>query len=268
MRFFYDQFAMRRLNIFEFEDFSWFPNIWRKSMTRLIVVVHRLFKSEPVITEMIGKALEHSESNQVVDLCSGSGGPMEMVYHELLKEKTELKITMTDLYPNKEVAKKFNQQQGGLYYSLSSVNAAEVPSELVGVRTMICSFHHMPPQVAKNILKNAKDSLQPICIFELSDNSIPHFLAWTAFPVNILLCFFITPMVRPITWYQLLFTYVIPVIPLFYAWDGAISNLRTYSVSDLDEMLVDLRDETYDWKIEVVKKGNNKFLTLVGMPLK
>lgn len=257
---------MQRLNIFEFEDFQWFPNIWRKSMTRLIIVAHRMFKSEQVITKMIGDVLTQSGHSKIIDLCSGSGGPMEGVYGSLKKEHRDLNLALTDLYPNKEAAALINSKEDGISYDLNSVNAAEVSQDLKGVRTMICSFHHMPPTVARGILENAKSAQQPLCVFELSDNSVPKLLAWIAFPINILMCLFITPFVKPLTWHQLLFTYLIPVIPIFYAWDGAVSNVRTYSLKDLDELLDGLEDDTYAWKKEVVKKGSAKFLTLVGMP--
>lgn len=257
---------MKRSNLFEFEDFNWFPNIWRKPMTRLLLVVHRMFKTEPVITKLIGDVLEETGESKIIDLCSGSGGPMEAVYANLKAKNNSLQMVMTDLYPNKETVERINSKDDGLSFQTDSINAGSVPENLNGVRSMICSFHHMPPDVARKILVNAKESRQPLCVFELSDNSFPKLLAWTAFPINIILCFFITPLTRPITWYQLVFTYLIPVIPIFYAWDGAVSNLRTYTISDLDELLVGLEDETYSWKKEVLKQGNSKFLTLVGIP--
>ncbi len=258
---------MKRSNIFEFEDFQWFPNIWRKSMTRLLLVVHKMFKTEPVITGLIDEVLKKSNESKIVDLCSGSGGPMEEVYTKLKQEHPSLLLTMTDLYPNQETVARVNEsQEQGKEFISEPVDAANVPPLLTGVRTMICSFHHMPPKVARKILENAKSSQQPLVIFELSDNSFPKLLAWTAFPINIILSFFITPLARPMTWYQLVFTYLIPVIPICYAWDGAASNLRTYTLGDLDELLDGLEDETYTWKKEVIKQGNSKFLTLVGMP--
>lgn len=257
---------MKRSNLFEFEDFQWFPNVWRKPMTRLLLVVHKMFKTEPVITNLIDEALARSGENKIVDLCSGSGGPMEHVYANLKETHNGLTLSLTDLFPNQQTADRINSSVDGMIYVTNSVNAARVPEDLKGVRTMICSFHHMPPKVARGILENAKSSQQPLVIFELSDNSFPKLLAWTAFPINFLLCFFITPLARPMTWYQLVFTYLIPVVPVFYAWDGAVSNLRTYTLNDLDELLEGLEDATYTWKKEVVKQGNSKFLTLVGMP--
>lgn len=257
---------MQRSNLFEFEDLNWFPDIWRKSMTRLLNVVHKMFKSEDVITKMIDDALRASGEKSVVDLCSGSGGPMETIYAKLKENHSDLKMSLTDLYPNKEAADHFNSGVDGMIYVTNPVDAAHVPSDLKGVRSMICCFHHMPPKVARGILEDTKNANQPLVIFELSDNSFPKLLAWTAFPINIIVSFFITPLARPMTWYQLVFTYLIPVIPVFYAWDGAVSNLRTYTVKDLDQLLEGLEDESYSWKKEVIKQGSSKFLTLVGMP--
>lgn len=259
---------MRRLNIFEFEDFHWFPNMWRKSMTRLIVVAHRMFKSELVIANSISALLEKTGEHKVIDLCSGSGGPMLNVYHALKVKHPELSITLTDLFPNQEEAKRINGKETEVKYEIESVNAGAVPEHLKGVRTMVCSFHHMPPEVAKGILADAQASNQPIFIFELSDNSIPHWIAWTAFPINILMCFVLTFFVRPLTWYQVLFTFVIPVIPIAYAWDGAVSNVRTYAASDLDLLIGSLEKAEYTWEKQLVKQGTNKFLTLTGMPKK
>lgn len=258
---------MKRSNLFEFEDLRWFPDIWRKPMTRLLLVVHKMFKTAPVITRLISDVINRSGEYRIVDLCSGSGGPMEEVYEKLKKECPELNLTMTDLFPNQQTVARIGEKNDeDLSFISEPVDASDVPPVLTGIRTMICSFHHMPPKVARGILEDAKNSKQPLVIFELSDNSFPKLLAWTAFPINIIVSFFITPLARPMTWYQLVFTYLIPVIPIFYAWDGAVSNLRTYTVDDLDELLQGLEDETYTWKKEVIKQGNSKFLTLVGMP--
>lgn len=225
-----------------------------------------MFKSEPVITKLVDEVLSESGEHKIVDLCSGSGGPMESIYVNLKKDHPNLEMELTDLYPNLDTASVINSKEDGISFQTESVNAAEVPESLKGVRTMICSFHHMPPKVARGILENAKYSKQPLVVFELSDNSFPRLLAWTAFPINIIMSFFITPLARPLTWYQLVFTYLIPVIPICYGWDGAVSNLRTYTVDDLDELLEGLEDDTYSWKKEVIKQDNSKFLTLVGMP--
>ncbi len=49
---------------------------------------------------------------------------------------------------------------------------------------------------------------------------------------------------------QLVFTYIVPIIPLCFAWDGAVSYARTYTLDDLDELLSGLRSEDYRWEEE------------------
>ena len=187
----------------------------------------------------------------------------------ILKEDYQIKnldLTLTDLYPNKELASKINQNEAGnIFYLMTPVDATNVPGDLVGVRTMVCSFHHMKPDTARSILKNVRDRKQPICIYEISDNSFPLFLWWVAIPLNIITAFLITPFVRPLSWKQILFTYLIPVIPIFFAWDGAVSNARTYTLEDLDILLEGLETEDYKWEKGRIG-GKTKKLYLLGIP--
>ena len=123
-------------------------------------------------------------------------------------------------------------------------------------------------EFAKSILKNARESGQPICIYEISDNSTPKAIWWIAIPFAFLMTFFVTPMVRPMSWQQLVFTYLIPLIPLFIAWDGAVSNARTYSREDIDILLEGLKSKSYSWETGTIKgKGGNK-MYLLGLPAK
>ncbi len=261
---------MKRIQLFEFEDFSWFPNWIRICLTRLILVMHKFLKSSDDLSDLVSEALKHSEQNTIVDLCSGSGGPMIDVF-TTLKEKPEtkdLKLILTDLYPNLELAKKINDANNtSLQYNTNSVDASEVDHNLQGVRTMICSFHHMNSETAKKILQDAQSSGQPICIYEISDNSLPNILWWIALPLNFVMTFFITPFVKPLSWKQIVFTYFIPILPFFFAWDGAVSNVRTYTVNDLDELTKDLQSENYIWKKGILK-GKAKKIYLLGLPKK
>jgi hypothetical protein len=261
---------MKRKQLFEFEDFSWFPHWLRDCMTHYISAMHRLLGTSKTLAKLVARALEHTNQQRVIDLCSGSGGPMLEVANILRQHYgyPDLQLTLSDLYPNQETAKKINQlAEENTKYLTTAVNATDLDKELAGVRTMVCSMHHMPPEVAKRILKNALEAQQPICIYEISDNSIPRGIRWLAFPTTFIMVFFITPLVRPMTWQQLVFTYLIPILPLLIAWDGAVSNIRTYTLNDLDILLSDLQSEQYTWeKGTLAGKGGDK-LYLLGLPL-
>lgn len=259
---------MKRIDLFEFEDFAWFPNWMRICLTRLIVVMHKFLNSSDDLVPLIKRALKYSDNNTIVDLCSGSGGPMIEVFKALVGEQgnVNVELILTDLYPNPEMASKINNSAiRNLSYKTSPVNASNVTTELRGVRTMVGSFHHMKPDTARQILENAKESKVPICIYEISDNSYPTFLWWTTIPLIFLMALIITPFVRPLTWKQIVFTYIIPIIPLFFAWDGAVSNVRTYSLEDLDILLKGLESEDYKWEKGRITKKANK-LYLLGFP--
>jgi hypothetical protein len=259
---------MKRIDLFEFEDFSWFPNWIRSCLTRLIVVMHKLLKSSDDLIPILNRALTYSDNNAIIDLCSGSGGPMVEVFKGLRAGKGEkdIKLVLTDLYPNLEMASAINNSAvKNLSYRTSPVNASNVDVELMGVRTMVGCFHHMKPETARQILENAKKSRDPICIYEISDNSFPTFLWWTTIPIIFLIALVITPFVRPLTWKQILFTYIIPIIPLVFAWDGAVSNVRTYTLEDMDILLKGLESPYYKWEKGKISKKAKK-LYLLGFP--
>ena len=258
---------MKRIQLFEFEDQSWFPHFFRQAITRLLKVVHRMLGTEHKVAKLLLKIHRQHPFSNILDLCSGSGGPMPGVLN-LVRTQTQdpnLKLTLSDLYPDLNAAEEYNNSDDDIEYKTEPMDAASAQSGTNTLHTMICSFHHMPRDNARKILKNAIQNRQPLFIFELSDNSSPKWLWWTAFPVNIIASLFITLKVRPLPLYQILFTYLIPVIPLCYAWDGAVSNARTYTLEDIDILLEGLHDDRFEWTKGTLP-GRMPSLFLYGLP--
>ncbi len=258
---------MKRIHLFEAEDFEWFPHWLRRCITRLILVMHNLVGTGEKMADLVAETLKKTNSTSILDLCSGSGGPMPEVL-QILQEKHGMEnvtLIMTDLYPDLEAAKKFNNKNRKISYQTSPVNATQIDGQMNRLRTMVGSFHHFAPHDAKQILGSAQESRESICIFEISDNGQPIWIWWIAFPINFIMTFFITPMVRPMTWQQLVFTYLIPIIPICFAWDGAVSNARTYTLEDLEELLGDIKSENYGWEKGKIEGKTNQ-LYLIGFP--
>jgi hypothetical protein len=259
-------FNMRRLHLFEIEDFAWFPSSLRDCLTQMLIVVHRLLKTSDDLAPLVERVLRETGEREIVDLCSGSGGPMLEVAERLRKKEGlgDVQLKLTDLYP---IAGSSSTFEPGTSFYRTPVDATEVPADLTGLRTMVCSFHHMPPDAARKILDNSQRSNQPICIFEISDNSVPPpALFWGALPFNFLFALFVSLKVRPMTWRQIVFTWLIPILPICFAWDGAVSNVRTYSLSDLDELLVGLDGSDYRWEKGTIDAMPSKKLYLLGVP--
>ena len=261
---------LKRIHLFEIEDQSWFPNWLRDCMTKSLNVMHDLVEINKDLPELIAKVLKETNTTSIIDLCSGGGGPMVEAVN-ILKSKyglKNIKLKMTDLYPHKAFAQYINSQNDdSSTYSTQSTNAINIPASEKGLRTMICSFHHMKPPIAKQILKNALDSRQPILLYEISDNSSPVFLTLITMPITFIVCLFITLKVRPMTWQQIVFTYFIPIIPLCFAWDGAVSNVRTYTLKDLNYLLKELQSDSYQWETGTIKGKFSGKLYLIGKPM-
>ncbi len=266
---------LKRIQLFEFEDFSWFPNWLRTCMTNLIVVLHKMLGIGEVLMGLIVKVLKEKGLTQIVDLGSGSGGVMPEVL-KLLHEKeglTELTMVMTDKYPNSRFIKKFNEDSVvGISYSEHSVDATNITQSPKGLKTMVNSFHHMSPKSARKILESAQEAKQAILIYEMAENKIPLWIWWLLLPISLiilmLMTLFMTPFVKPLTWQQLVFTYLIPIIPVCYAWDGQASLPRMYTLRDIDVLLEGLGDKEYAWKKGRAQKANGKNLGtfIIGLP--
>lgn len=266
---------MKRIELFEFEDYDWFPSWLRVCMTNLIVVLHKMIGIGDVLANLVAQVLIKSNSSQIVDLGSGSGGAMPEVMEILhgYDRYRHVKLIMTDLYPDAEVVAKFKgQNKAYLKYLETPVNATDISKTPKGLKTMVNSFHHMNPENAKKILKSAQENKEPLLIYEMGQNNIPLFIWWLLLPFSliamVIMVLFMTPFVRPLTWRQIVFTYLIPIIPICYAWDGQASLPRMYTLKDMDVLLEGLATDDYTWEKAVLyrKKGKKLGTYVIGLP--
>ena len=253
---------MARIHFFEFEDLKWFPSFLRNYGTDFLQFLANKTKMYQPIIPVIQKGIDKSDHNQIIDLGSGGGGGMIWLNEELLKANTELKIILTDYYPNIDAFEYTKKQAGNFEYIKEPVDARNVPEELKGLRTMFLSLHHFKPEDARLILQNAIDSKNGIAIFEAQERSVLSLIAMFFSPLTVL---FTTPFIRPFRFKRLLFTYIIPIVPLFVWWDGMVSSLRTYSIKEMQQLVDSLENkDSFDWEIKRLKSGPGVILYLIG----
>lgn len=256
-------FNMKRLHLFEFEDFPWFPSVIRDSATDYLrFIIEKLRFYDPAVP-YIKKALEKSGLSEVLDLCSGGGGGMVDVYNELNKDlQKNISVTLSDKYPNIPAFEEVNRiTNGGVKYISTSIDAIDVPPDIKGVRTMFSAFHHFRPEQAKRILKNAVDSNSPVAFFDGAGNSFV--IALSIALGHPFIFFFVTPFIKPFKFSRLFFTYIIPLIPITTIWDGIASAFRFYNESGINNLIKDFPQ--YYWETGIAKgKMTVKMRYLIG----
>jgi hypothetical protein len=265
---------MKRLELFEFEDFPRFPSWIRTSITKLIVVFQKMMGTSDLLAALLLRIRERHNFTKIVDMGSGSGGPMVNLLKKLNEQSQKpIQLTLTDLHPNPRFVKDINAAGiANLYYQEKPLDATNLSQAPEGLKTMMNCFHHMSPKKAKQILRSAQENKQAILIYELTDNSIPTIAWWLFLPLSlvimIIMVVFMTPFVRPLRFKQVFFTYIIPIIPIFYAWDGQASAARTYSINDIRELLAELPSSNYIWEVEKALKADGKAAGyyLLGLP--
>ncbi len=242
---------MKRIHLFEFEDLGWLPHAWRDMMTDFLqFFMSKADPYRPVVPEL-RQVLEKLNCRRVIDLCSGGGGPWLDIVRQLeVEENYPVAVTLTDKYPNLEAFRRVGEaSNGSISHVEYPVEATAVPKHLGGFRTLFAGFHHLKPAAAKKVLQAAIADGEGIGIFEVTEKSA-RVLAPTPLVVPLLFAFvwLATPFLRPFKWTRLLWTYLVPVIPIFCIWDATISNLRTYSFEEVEQLIEELGCEGYAWE--------------------
>lgn len=253
---------MARIHLFEFEDLKWFPGFLRNYGTDFLQFLSNTTKMYKPVIPIIEKGLKASGSKQIIDLGSGGGGGLIWLNSQLCKDIPDLKIVLTDYYPNISAFEYTKKQADNFEYIEQPVDARNVPPELKGLRTQFLSLHHFRPNDAKRILQNAVNSGSAIAIFEGQERSFPSILAMVLSPISVLLT---TLFIRPLKIGRIIFTYIIPIVPLFVMWDGIVSSLRTYSIKEMKALVESLENkDSFNWEINKVKSGPSVILYLLG----
>jgi hypothetical protein len=265
---------MRRVQFIELHEQPWFPASLRADVTDALQfgfnLLHAYDPIAPLVQSVIDSTGNGTNATQsIVDMCSGGGGPWLDLVRNLRGRhaaagSADLQVWLTDKYPNLEA---FESVSASSHHHINfypePVDAMKVPRALKGLRTMFTSFHHFPPEDARAILQNAVDAGESIGIFEATKRA-PSTIGLIF--AGVLLMFVHTPRIRPFRWSRLLWTYLVPIIPLVLLFDGVVSCLRTYRPQELRELVEKLTACTYQWQIGELAGRRAPVTYLIGYP--
>jgi hypothetical protein len=262
---------MRRLELFEIHDHPLFPAALRNLVTDALQILWKFGDSYHSIAPRLHRFLVASSSHQVLDLCSGGGGPWLNLAGRLARDHSfPVQVSLSDKYPNLDAFEKIAHQPSLVICGVHEpVDATKVPEGLDGFRTMFSSFHHFDPPAALEVLRSAQQARQGIGIFEVPRRSLKTILLLCLTPLLVLL---LTPVIAPFRWSRLLWTYLFPIVPLVIFIDGLISCLRAYSLEELREMVTKLEQQQphaeYHWEVGEEYGGLLPVTYLIGCPMR
>lgn len=254
------------MHLVELEDLPWWPRVVRDLATDYLHYVESLLSLHRPVVPLLEAALRECGAHRLVDLCSGGSGPVPAIVKELRAHGLEVTAVLTDRYPNAEAfGHRAAESDGAITGESAPVDARAVPAKLTGFRTMFNAFHHFKPVDATAVLRDAREREQPIGIFELPRRHLAMGIPLLFTPIFV---FIATPFIRPFRWRRLLWTYVVPLVPLTCWWDGLVSMLRAYEPDELAGLTHGLRPG-YLWRsgrVPVMDGAPGSLTYLIGLP--
>jgi len=246
---------MKRFQLFEIADQSWCPSFIRRALTAFLVTVgSRTGIYRPTI-DVVQRVLSQAKTQAIVVLCAGSGGGILDVAKTL---SPDTKIVLTDIAPDLS----FSGKSPTMVYDPRPVDARHVPADLNGARIVYGSFHHFSPNDARAILEAAVRDHEPIAIFEATERSFRGIATCLLIPILVLL---MMPLARPVRILSLVFTYLVPILPLIILWDGLVSQLRSYTQQEMRAFVENLT--SYQWDAGVLSGPHGEHISyLSGIP--
>ncbi|MFT5431969.1 MAG: hypothetical protein ACI9OJ_002667 [Myxococcota bacterium] len=237
----------KRIHSVEIHDLAATPQPIREAIVDALGRGFRWAGFYEALAPTFASFCERAQCEEVLDLCSGSGQPVATLLDALSSRGLAMpRFTLSDLLPNPgPLADAAARHRDHIQVVTEPVDATAVSAELnQPARTVFNAFHHFPPELAADILRDTVRSNTSICIVE----------AFPRNPLGILptlpalgLAMAATPFVGA---NRLAKTLFLPAATVIGTWDGFISTLRIHSEADLRQMVVEF--DHYDWRYEVV----------------
>lgn len=254
---------MKRRQLFEFGDQKWLPDIWRGYLADILGyqagIIYQL--ALPKLIE----ALKKTKTRQILDLCSGSGGPWPVLGKQLNQYAPyPIHITLSDKYPEAYSTTKWDKHPH-IHYRSQSLDVHTSTLDLPGFRTLFSSFHHFDRPDALRFLSEASQNGNPVAIFEFTERRRERLREMWSAPI---LVFKLTKRLPKKSWSRVFWTYILPVIPAIYFWDGMVSHFRTYTPKELEEMCAKCDNDNYNWECGQIghSKTSHRITYLIGLP--
>jgi hypothetical protein len=229
---------MKRKQVFQFSYQRWYPAFLKRDMYEFMTwFVGKVNAAKPFLP-VISEGLQHAPIKRIINVDSKIGAGFETV-KELISEKPEVVNLPIE---------KFNVTNQGLYIFVNS-------------------FHKFKPESARNYLNEIAKSRNAVVVVEGNNDSLWQVVGMTVFvPLAVILS---APFVKPFRVTRLIFTYLIPILPVVTMLDGFLALFKLYNPDDLNELVSAIPEKNYVWKSAKADNGRGgKIMYLIGWPAK
>lgn len=228
---------MKRKQITQIINTVWCPVLIKNMIAEFLSWFVVKVKATKPFIPVIDEVLVSTNSSKIINIDFNIGAGIESLAPML---RNEIEVYSV---PNTE----FNTQQEGVYLFVNS-------------------FHQLTVKQAKMKLNKVAESGNPVVVVEGNNDSLWQIIGMTIFVPLTVFC--TAPFVKPFRISRLLFTYLIPILPIFIMIDGCLALLKLYSPKDLEEIISDLDISQYDWKVGKNDNGRGgKIIYLTGRKL-
>ncbi|KAF2219783.1 hypothetical protein BDZ85DRAFT_304374 [Elsinoe ampelina] len=253
-----------RLHLFEIEDQPWCPHFLRvhsHTALRRMWSTSNTARGTPasqachlLLSLLAGPRI--ASTFTFIDACAGSGGPTPLLEREMNTVLRgagykPVKFVLTDLWPDVEAWEGIKAGSEHVDFVREPVNAME-GKRIVGKEGRECRvfnlcFHHFMDEEGGRVLKGAVEGGEAFMIFEMTHRTLPSLLNTTIVILSCLLTTVVDYWWSPM---HLVFTYLIPVVPLFYMVDGYVSCTRGRTAEETWALLRKQTDvDLDDWEL-------------------
>lgn len=247
---------MRRRHLFEFHERARCPAFIRESIVETLgnglSWGHLSAQLQPAFDAFCAQA----RPTNVLELCSGSGRPLADLAVRRGDGVAPTTFTLSDLFPNHHALRSAQKRAPQrLRVSERPVDATRVGDFVVhDARMMINAFHHFAPDQARAVLEDCAASGKSVFIFEGAPRGLRSFIVLALNNPWMLVALFTNPfLAKENVWLKIIFTYLLPIIPLAFLWDSVISNMRIYDRRELAQLVSAI--SSYEWTYQEVPFG-------------
>lgn len=244
-----------RYQAFQWTNQPWMPKFLRKCADEYLDFLVGFMGINRPFLPLFQELFNLTKPNTVVVLNGMTGGGPAFMASELRSMRGgHLTMTLSDDHLDKARALQIGELSGETLDSISSL-ATTVQGPAVAVA--INSFHRLSNEKAILTLKEVSEKFDGVLIAE-GNNRSPRqvFGMLIAVPALVFATAFFVP---PFSIKRLLFTYLIPLIPLVVVWDGIAALFRIFPPEDLLMLAEQAGRSDYEWKSAKVPNHRGGF---------